>query len=224
MLLLFQMADSAFPVGGFAYSYGMESAVKHGFFADQDALREYLITFSDQLISFDFAFVCSAYQLGFINPSPKNILGLIQDYEAMLLNPPIQKANCVIGKNWMRICKQLSNSSSIDELEMTLVKNQIAYEFPVIFGLSMQSLKIPLSQILNLFFYMSLRDQISAMIRLGVAGPVRAHMELHSLMKIFKLKIENYKPVSHQEAFKSAYLMEIAQLKHEKVYSKLFQN
>ena len=37
-------------------------------------------------------------------------------------------------------------------------------------------------------------------------------------------KIENYVSVPYQEAEKTAYVLEIIQLNHERIYSKLFQN
>ncbi|MBC7389705.1 MAG: hypothetical protein H7329_10870 [Opitutaceae bacterium] len=218
------MGDSAFPVGGFAYSYGLESATKHGFFNDHYALRQYLITYSEQLISFDFAFISSAYNLDLTTSNPTILKEITEGYESMLLNPQVMKANLVIGKNWMKICKQLNQSILLEQLDMVFLEEKIQYVFPVVFACTMQLVNIQLQKALNLFFYMAIRDQISALIRLGIAGPARAHAELHFLLKNFSNRIETYIPIPFHEAYKSAYLMEISQLKHEKVYSKLFQN
>lgn len=218
------MADSAFPVGGFAYSNGLESAIKNGFILDQKGMHSYLHTYAEQLISFDFAFVAAAHQLDWVNPDIKKVSTLIHSYEAMLLNPPLQKANCVLGRNWMRICRQFGQSRLLEELDNLLAREQFAYEFPIVFGSCLNLLKCQLDQTLYLFFYMALRDQISAMIRLGIAGPSKAHIELRAILDSFKGVITQYQPVAYQKAYKSAYLLEIAQLKHEQVYSKLFQN
>jgi len=77
---------------------------------------------------------------------------------------------------------------------------------------------------LNLYFYMALRDQASALIRLGAAGPSYAHKVLTSVLMYFECIIQQYIPVPYSMAYKSAYLLEVAQLSHERVYSKLFQN
>lgn len=224
LFFLMQMADSAFPVGGFAYSYGLESAVKHGLISDQENLREYLITFSEQLISFDFPFVCSAFEQSISEDDLTELTCILNSYQAMLLNPPVRKAGCVIGKNWLRICKQISIKFQLDELDRIFNNNNFSYDFPVIFGLCMNALKFTLQQTLHLFFYMAIRDQISALIRLGIAGPSRAHMELQKLLEIFADRINYFNPVSYEQAHKSAYLLELVQLSHDRVYSKLFQN
>lgn len=221
---LMQMSDSAFPVGGFAYSYGLESAIKHGLISDQESLRAYLITLSEQLISFDFPFIFSAFEHDISCQDSAALISLFQSYEAMLLNPPVRKAGCVIGKNWLRLCRQISGKSSLVKLDKILDQYNLPYDFPLIYGLVMKALGFTLEKTFYLFFYMTIRDQISALIRLGVAGPSRAQAELQQLLFLFAGRIKNFVPVRFEEAYKSAYLLEIAQLSHERVYSKLFQN
>jgi urease accessory protein len=141
-----------------------------------------------------------------------------------LLNPPLSKAGCVMGRNWLKICKQITNSYLLDETEEIFNKEAFTFEFPIVFGLSMQATNFTLAQTLFLYFYMSIRDQISALIRLGAAGPSMAHTELQQVLHEFTERIESYTPVHYSDAYKSAYLLEVAQLSHDRVYSKLFQN
>lgn len=224
-ILLYQLADSAFPVGGFAYSYGLESAVKQSFIHDHSSLRAYLNTFSQQVFSFDFPFICSSYDLYTTDLSYKEgLIILAHAYAAMLLNPPIQKAGMVIGRNWLRICQQLQNQVALEEIENTLTKAHLPCDFTVVFGLSMHIMGFSKSQALNLYYYIVLRDQMSSLIRLGVSGPTRAHEELRYFLEHNSLLIEGFGPIDYSKATKSSYLMEIAQLTHDRIWSKLFQN
>jgi urease accessory protein len=224
-LNILHLADSALPVGGFAYSYGLESAVRHGLLSDRESTSAYLHTFAQQVISFDFPFVCSAHGLAADGLDKALLSILLNDYEAMLLNVPVQKAGMVLGKNWMRLMQQLSGASEeIKKLEDHLAAHQLKCHFPVIFGIASQLAGLDLKQTLSLYFYMTLRDQISALIRLGAAGPSWAHAELSHLLTQFSKTIENFGSVPYEQATKTAYLLEITQLSHERVYSKLFQN
>ena len=212
-------------MGGFAYSYGLESAVKHGLLASQQNTSDYLHTFAQQVISFDFPFLCSAYQLAADGLDKGLLAEMIYDYEAMLLNPLVQKAGLVLGKNWLRLMQQLSGASAeIKKLEEHLAAEQLKSHFPIVFGITAHLAKLELHQALSLYFYMTLRDQTSALIRLGAAGPMWAHAELSRLMDSFAERVNQYEAINYQEASKTAYLLEIAQLRHEHVYSKLFQN
>lgn len=216
-LLLLHLADSALPVGGFAYSYGLESAVRHGLLINQDQVANYLRTYAEQVLSFDFPFVSDSYYLEDL--TKVNIL--FQDYEAMLLNPLVKKANAVIGKNWLRLFSKLY---ALESLEGIASKEKWPCDFPIIFGLCAKQIGLDYDDSLHLYSYCTIRDQISALIRLGAAGPSWAHSQLNQLLQDFENAIQSYEKITHKSAYKSAYLMEIAQLSHDRVYSKLFQN
>lgn len=216
-LLLLHLADSALPVGGFAYSYGLESAVRHGLLINQDQVANYLQTYAEQILSFDFPFVSDSYYLDDMS----QVAVLFQDYEAMLLNPLVKKANGVIGKNWLRLFSKLY---ALEDVETRATKEKWPCDFPVVFGICAKKLGLDYHESLHLYFYCTIRDQMSALIRLGAAGPSWAHSQLNHLLQDFEQTIQSYKAISRDKAYKSAYLMEIAQLSHDRVYSKLFQN
>lgn len=48
LLRLLQLCDSAFPVGGFAYSHGLEWLVHEGIVRDEESLRGFLETYVEQ--------------------------------------------------------------------------------------------------------------------------------------------------------------------------------
>ena len=224
MLLLLQLADSAFPVGGFAYSSGMESAVKHGLVNNEVNIKKYLITFSQQIFSFDFPFIFSAYNLNLINLDRPLILTMVESYEAMLLNPPIQKAGEVLGKNWLKVVNQIYKSTILDDFERMSFQLKISLHFPIIFGITMKILQFSIVETCKLFLYLAVRDQVSSLIRLGVAGPTRAQKELYAILKELDEELSDFDHVDYDKAFKTAYLLESAQLNHSRIYSRLFQN
>ncbi|XP_015775053.1 PREDICTED: urease accessory protein F-like isoform X2 [Acropora digitifera] len=55
--ILMQIADSAFPTGGFSHSIGFESATKHGFVKDFNAFTVFVLSCLQNAASFSLPFV-----------------------------------------------------------------------------------------------------------------------------------------------------------------------
>ncbi len=220
--LLFQMVDASLPVGGFVYSMGMESAVKSKLVNNEEDLVRYLSTYVDQLISFEFPFIDAAYSLW---KNPNAWKSLMTDYHAMLMNPFLEKSSLVLGKNWLRLYTNLYTSKEMDYFSTHIKKNNnTKLHFTVIFGLITKAMNVTSQDAKEVYLYAALRDQISALTRLGVVGPVGGQKLLTGVLRTTAKKIKNYQSIPHTEAYKSAYLLEITQLNHNFIYSKLFQN
>ena len=111
-----------------------------------------------------------------------------------------------------------------DELRDTPIKQIFQDKTPhyiITFAYTMTRLEIDLETTINLLLYNSLRDQISAAIRLGIIGPMDAHAMQVALSKDIKMpqSIPDYR-----EASRNLPLLDIAQANHQHLYAKLFQN
>ncbi len=219
--LLFQMVDASLPVGGFVYSMGMESAVKTKLVNNEEDLIRYLSTYIDQLISFEFPFIDATYAFW---DSPNAWKSLIKDYHAMLMNPFLEKSSLVLGKNWLRLYTNLYDSKDMGHFSKHIKGKNIPLHFTVIFGLITKAMGVTEQEAREVYLYAALRDQISALTRLGIVGPVGGQKLLTEVLRTTANKMKDYKTVPHTKAYKSAYLMEITQLNHGTIYSKLFQN
>lgn len=220
-LSLYQLADSAFPVGGFVYSMGMESAIKSKLLTNQEELTRYLKTYIDQVLSFEFPFLNAAYESYGNKEKWKEIYDA---YHAMLMNPMLEKSSLVLGKNWLKIMEQLYPTVQVSELRNELKKQGLSFHFTLVFGALLAAINTSLEEAKELFLFAALRDQINALTRLGVVGPTGGQTLLNELLKYAEISAENLRDKPYENARKSAYIMEIIQLNHHEIYSKLFQN
>ncbi len=221
LIQLFQLVDSSLPVGGFVFSMGMESAIKSKLLQNESDLKRYLVAYTDQLISFEFPYVEAGHTL--VNESNKwDALTLA--YKAMLMNPNLEKSALVLGKNWTRLLFSLYKNDDVNTLKKQLETKKTPLYFPIIFGMFMATLNINKQEARSMILYAALRDQVTALTRLGVVGPMGGQSLLTYVLEKSEKKNLLYKTIPYQKATKSAYMMEIAQLNHYKIYSKLFQN
>lgn len=221
LIRLFQLIDSSLPVGGFVYSMGMESAIKSKLLKNETDLKRYLLVYADQLISFDFPFLEAAYEQA---KTPRKWDDLTGAYRAMLMNPNLEKSALVLGKNWTRLLFSLYKNDKIQHFKKQLEKEKIPLYYTLIFGMCMSLLNVSLSEARSMFLYTALRDQVTALTRLGVVGPMGGQGLLTYVLEKTEKKNELYETIPYEKATKSAYIMEIVQLNHHKIYSKLFQN
>ncbi len=218
---IFQFIDSSLPVGGFVYSMGMESAIKSNALKTEEDLKRYLLTYAAQLFSFEFPFLDAAYHA---SDQCTTWSSLVTTYKVMLMNPPVEKSALVLGKNWLRLLSSLFEHQEMVDLKNNLETQKTALYYTLIFGMSMKALGVSLSQTREMYLYTALRDQVTVLTRLGTIGPMGGQKLLAYLLTQTEVTLKQYIEVPYIQAKKSAYLMEIMQMNHDKIYSKLFQN
>lgn len=210
------LADSALPVGGFAFSNGLEAAVKSGMVASQTELSDYLKSALHQWATFDIPFLNSMYA----DCTPE----LLQRYDRMMLSPSMRKGSIAQGRGWLRIFRELFPNHATDRFQTQLNAAGLPPHGMPLMVLSLKSVGATVGQIRELFMFVQLRDQLSAAVRLGLIGPARAQRmqsEIESSMGA-ALAVASEKTAA--EAVRTAPLMEIAQMLQPALYSKLFQN
>jgi urease accessory protein len=216
---LLHLADSALPTGSFAYSYGLESSLTFGLVRTETEFRAYLYSFLQQVVSFELPFVTSAATM------PHGDLGaLLSEYDAQLLAPALYHASLTQGKSWLKLLATFYPEAALGELGRELAQQALPAHFVPLFGLSLGRVGFVIADIQATYLHLALRDQLSAAIRLGFIGPMAGHLLQHDFYEVFENLLVEADIRPYTEATRCTVLLDVAQMLHDDIYSRLFQN
>lgn len=220
---LMHLIDSSLPTGSFAYSAGLESSINFKLIDSQFGLRNYFYSFLQQVVSFDFPFINSVYSLEEPDLN-EDFANIAADYDASLLTPTLHKASLIQAKNWNKLLITFYPDLNLGEITDWFSDHELPLHYLMAFSLNLKRVGFSIQDIKEMHLHMNLRDQMSAAIRLGFIGPMEGHKLQHNFYSIFDDFMKINLDTPYYGASRSAFLLDMAQVYHEDIYSKLFQN
>jgi urease accessory protein len=216
------LADSGLPAGGYAFSSGLEGAYHLGLLSSGTALQEFVESTLDTVAHGDIPFIHSVYapvELDF-----EQLSTMLQFYDAMTTAPAMRQASQTQGKNWLRLLLDLYPEVGLQQLRQWLADAGLPTHFTLLFGAILRSIGLAETPAKQLFLFQTLRDQMSAAVRLGVIGPLEAARRQHGLYGYCSSLLLEMDGIEYTRATRTAPQLDISQSLHEHLYSRLFQS
>jgi urease accessory protein len=208
--LIWQLADSAFPSGGFAHSGGLEAAWQHGEIGDSSELASFLESSLWQIASGMIPFVKATHG------APDRLAESDELCDAFLSNHVANRASRLQGRAFLNSVVRIFGSVAAPEADLD------ACHLAPVFGAVTCSLAVNRSTAADLFMFQSLRGLVAAAVRLGVVGPMEGQALQYRLApRIQKICLTVDRPAD--DVVSVAPLIEIWQGSHDRLYSRLFQ-
>lgn len=206
---LLQLSDSAFPSGAFAHSFGFEALRQLGQLRGEEALELRL----SELIWH------TAYgALPFLNDAfTGDAVAVDRLADAFLSNHVANRASRAQGQSFLLAAEATFGPSP---LRSVLPCSHVA----VAMGAALKLALVELADARQLFLFGAVRGALSATVRLGVVGPLRAQglmFGLHALMDRALLKTAS---LVADDASGCAPLLDVSQGAQDRLYSRLFQS
>jgi urease accessory protein len=206
--LLWQLADSAFPTGGFAHSSGLEAAYQQGEVRGRDELRAFLETSLRQQFHFALPFVVGAHR------KPEELRELDAWFDTLLTNHVGNRASRAQGRSWRAVVRKVFKLGD---------PQPPCGHFGPIYGALCRELGVSETSTCHLFLFLQLRSLLSSAVRLNIVGPLEAQALQHELSSFARQVLEC--PVPEMvDAVQTAPLLEIWQGAHDRLYARLFQS
>jgi urease accessory protein len=214
--LVLQLSDSAFPVGGFAHSSGLEAAMQCGWVRDAKSIESFCVDVVRQAGAFSLPFVVAAHR------DASRLVELDARCDVMLVNAVANRASRLQGRAHLDACARVFEANARIVAVRERARITKGHHTPA-FGVTLAALDVAEGECVRLFLHAALRGVTSAAVRLGAVGPAEAqrlHTALHPLL-------EDVASRSHGDVDRAAHISPLADLMqgaHDRLYSRLFQS
>jgi urease accessory protein len=214
--LIWQLADSAFPTGGFAHSNGLEAAWQNGEVADEPALRQFVGDVVLQAGHAAMPLVTAAWR------DPERLEELDELCDAFLTNTVANRASRAQGRAWLATWVRVYPGKALAELDRRARSLRIHYAPAV--GVTCRALDVPLSTTQRLLLHFTIRGVLAAAVRLGLVGAYRAQrLQLAAAAGMDRV-LERCGDLDDRDVAHTAPILDLLQASHDRLYSRLFQS
>ncbi len=215
---ILQIADSAFPTGGFAHSAGLEAAAHLGEATTPSALDAYVRAHVWNAGHAALPFVAAAHD------GPDHVPALDARIDAMLSNHVANRASRTQGRTFLATCRRVFDVPRVAELaERARAADALSHLAPA-FGAVLHALGGERRETLGLYLYLSLRGVVSAAVRIGVAGPHEAQRLQRTHGVTLDAVVACCEGLGPDEAATVAPVADLMGATHDRLYSRLFQS
>ncbi|HTD65468.1 MAG TPA: urease accessory UreF family protein [Candidatus Limnocylindria bacterium] len=215
--LLWQLADSAFPAGGFAHSGGLEAARQHREVCGGSELIEYLRTGLNQLAHNAMPFAHAAFSSG------REFSEVDRLCDAFLSNHVANRASRAQGQAFLASVEKIFGNTEISAFRSGVLEQSLPGHFAPVFGRVVRLLGLDSDSAARLFVFVHLRGWISAAVRLNIVGPLEGQGIQHQLAGAAESVALRCGDVALEDAAQTAPLLDLWQGTQDRLYSRLFQ-
>lgn len=207
LMTLNQWLSPAFPVGAFAYSHGLEAAFQAGWISDGPSLKAWL---KDLLV-----LGSGNADAHFIAAAAKGDLPA-RDVDAMARAfAPCKERLTEASAQGAAFCRAVSAGWSKDIDGLT---------YPVAFGAAVAAENLPLGTAISLYLQSFVMNLVANAQRLGPIGQTEAQEIVRDLAPLCEETAQEATDGELTHIASAAFLSDIASMKHETQYSRIFRS
>lgn len=212
--LLLQLADAAFPSGGFAHSGGIEAAAAIGGVVDPAWLLEGTLW---QVGRSALPFVGAAAR------SPGELVALDAHYEATLPSHVANRASRALGRSLASAAVRAFPDDAAVAAVARAAREGTCHQAPL-FGALFGALGLTARDAQIAFLHAAARQVLSSAIRLGLLGPLEAQALQAAHAPTMTRVLERCGALAPDEAAQTAPMLELWGALHDRLDARMFQS
>ena len=218
-----QLSDSFFPTGIFATSNGLEFLFKEKKIQGMKDLIEIIeISINQQIGPSDCVALANV-----IDGANKNDFDKVMEADNIVFaTKPIKEIRNASVRSGVQLIKCVSefvnDNKILNQYQDNIKKNYAHGVFPVAFAVCCNALEIKKEKSMTMMLYGFTVSIVGAALRLGLIQHFEGQKIIHSIKPIISKTIKEYSNKSLLEIWQFAPQVDITQMSHEKMDSKMF--
>ena len=212
---MLQLADSAFPTGGFAHSAGLEALVQAG---ELQGVEQFVGELVDQLAHGSLPIVGAAHD------EPARLAELDAFTRTTVWSHVAARASKNQGRALLDVAARSFGHEALVTARARLARNELEGHLAPVFGFVTRTLGVARDEALATFLHLGVRGALSAAVRLGCIGPGEGQAIHHRLHATLDLALARARTLGLADVAQTAPLLELFGATHDRLYSRLFQS
>ncbi|MGI2799224.1 urease accessory protein UreF [Photobacterium damselae] len=165
LLQLCQFSDSAIPIGSFAFSNGLESAIQLNIVTDEDSLKQFILVAIKQSAYLDGVYVNHAYRLA-KKADLNSLLALDKSYNSKRVGKELQQMSSRIGNKLASLFLNIQGSALLSEYLLLAKQQNVSVSHPIVHGIIFSELALSEQEAFAIYQYGCASMILSAAVRL----------------------------------------------------------
>ena len=215
--LAWQLADSAYPAGGFVHSSGIEAALRQALLQAVDELDSMLRDVMVAAAHGVMPFADEAHR------QPEAFERVDRLCDATLLNPIAHRASTEQGRAMLSATSRVFERDGIARIDELCRSGKSPGHFAVVFGALCAYLGLTHEQVRRLMLFQLARSVVSASIRLGMVGPIEGQKLIARSGELAEQLAGEIK-IDIAQVCQTAPMLDLAQANHDRGYTRLFRS
>ena len=221
-LALMQLSDSFFPSGSYTLSHGLESLVQQDKIQQPEDLTEFLqILLHNKIATCDLVALIHAYRASTVND-----LEMVKQVDAQLFAKTLiattRKTQCQSGRALLMVAQSTWQNKQLELLEYDRLVNQFYCLQPIVFGVVGNIASLNETDTALAFLHGFVSGLMGAAIRLGILGHLQAQQILLRLAPDIEAAYHTASNMRLDEMWSCTPAIDLAQMHHPRLVSRLF--